>query len=133
MPAIARTLMRGVGALLLVALLVQFFIAGMAALTNPDWWAYHQKWVAIFQWLVVPLPVLAWLAGPPRRYRVTLACVPFIQIGLQYVLAHRAIDGRWPIGLGLHAVDAAVMLIVVVALVVDPAGTAGGIPSRDRA
>ena len=114
--------MRIVAALLLAALLVQFFIAGMAALTNPGWWAYHQQWVAYFQWLVVPLPVLAWLAGRPRRYRVPLACVPFVQIGLQYMLAHRAIDGRWPIGLGLHAVDAAVMLLVVAAIVIDPAG-----------
>jgi hypothetical protein len=45
-------------------------------------------------------------------------------------LAHRAIDGRWPIALGLHAVDAALMLVVVVALVVDRAGS---IPSADRA
>ena len=37
---------------------------------------------------------------------------------------------RWPIGLGLHAVDAALMLVVVVALVVDRAGS---IPSADRA
>jgi hypothetical protein len=37
-------------------------------------------------------------------------------MALQYLLAHRAMDGRWPIGLGLHAVDAALMLIVVVAL-----------------
>jgi hypothetical protein len=116
MRAMARMLMRGIAALLVVALLVQFFIAGMAALTNPEWWAYHQTWVAFFQWLVVPLPVLAWLAGPPRLFRVTLACIPFVQIGLQYVLAHRAIDGRWPMGLGLHAVDAALMLIVAVAL-----------------
>ena len=35
------------------------------------------------------------------------------------MLAHRAMDGRWPIGLGLHAVNAALMLIVVVGLVVD--------------
>jgi len=130
MSATGRTLMRGVAALLVIALLVQFFIAGMAALTNPNWWAYHRKWVAMFQWLVVPLPVLAWLAGRPRRYRVALACVPFVQVGLQYVLAHRAIDGSWPIGLGLHAVDAAVMLIVVAALVVDPTGC---VPTHDRA
>jgi hypothetical protein len=45
------------------------------------------------------------------------------------MLADRAIDDRWPIGLGLHAVDA-VMLVVVVALVVDRAGS---IPSADRA
>jgi hypothetical protein len=116
MPAMARMLLRGVAALLAVALLVQFFIAGMAALTNPEWWAYHLKWVAFFQWLVVPLPALAWLGGPPRPLRVTLACIPFVQMALQYLLAHRAMDGRWPIGLGLHAVDAALMLIVVVAL-----------------
>lgn len=118
----ARMLMRGVAALLVGALFGQFFIAGMAALTNPEWWTYHQTWVAFFQWLVVPLPVLAWLAGPPRQFRVTLACVPFAQMGLQYVLAHRAIDGRWPVALGLHAVNAALMLIIVVALAVDWAG-----------
>lgn len=111
-------LMRSVAALLGLALLVQFFIAGMAALPHPEWWAYHQAWVAIFQWLVIPLPVLAWLAGPPRRYHVPLACVPLMQIGLQYVLAHRAIEGRLSIGLGLHAVNAALMLIVVCALTI---------------
>ena len=123
-------LMRGVAGLFVVALLIQFFIAGMAALTHPAWWAYHQRWVAYFQWLVVPLPALAWLAGPPRPFRVMLACLPFVQIGLQYTLAHRAIEGRWPIGLGLHAVDAALMLVVAVALVVDRADSIG---TADRA
>ena len=116
MAAVSRVLMRGVAALLVVALLVQFFIAGMAALSHPEWWAYHQTWVGYFQWLVVPLPLLAWLAGPPRPLRVTLACLPLVQIGLQYVLAHRAIEGRLSFGLGLHAVNAAVMLVVVVVL-----------------
>ena len=50
---------------------------------------------------------------------MTLACLPFMQMGLQYVLAHRAMDGRWPIGLGFHAVNAALMLIVVVGLALD--------------
>lgn len=119
MPGPARMLLRGVAALLGIALLVQFFIAGTAAMTNPDWWPYHQTWILYFQWLVVPLPVLAWLVGPPRRRRVTLACLPLVQIGLQYVLAHRALEGRLPFGLGLHAVNAALMLVVVAALVVD--------------
>jgi Family of unknown function (DUF6220) len=119
MAATARMLLRGIALLLAVALLAQFFIAGMAALTDPDWWTYHLTWVGFFQWLVVPLPVLAWLAGPPRPFRVTLACLPFVQMGLQYVLAHRAMDGRWPIGFGFLAVNAALMLIVVVALAVD--------------
>ncbi len=88
----------------------------MAALTNPDWWTYHVAWVGTFQWLVVPLPVLAWLVGPPRVLRVALSCLPAVQIALQYVLAHRALEGRLPIGLGLHAVNAALMLIVVAVL-----------------
>src|SRR5262249_4039975 len=125
----ARVLLRCTAGLLAVALLVQFFIAGMAALTSPEWWTYHLTWVSIFQWLVVPLPLIAWLAGPPRTARVTLACIPFVQIALQYVLAPRALDGRLPIGLGLHSLNAALMLIVVVALAVD--WPKGQIPSAD--
>jgi len=116
MAAMARMFLRGLAALLAVALLAQFFIAGMASLTNAEWWAHHLTWVGFFQWLVVPLPVLAWLIGPPRPFRVTLACFPFVQMGLQYVLAHRGMDGRWPIGLGLHAVA------IVAAALVLPVG-----------
>jgi len=127
----ARGLLRCTAGLLAVALFVQFFIAGMAALTSPDWWSYHLTWVSLFQWLVVPLPVFAWLSGPPLPARVTLASVPFLQMGLQYVLAHRALDGRLPIGLGLHAANAALMLVIVVALVADWPN--GRVPSADEA
>jgi hypothetical protein len=56
-------------------------------------------WVAIFQWLVIPLPILAWLGGPARGRRTLIECIPLLQIALQYVLAHRAIEGRLAIGL----------------------------------
>ena len=115
-PAPARTLLRWLSGLLTVALLAQFFIAGMSSITNPDWWEYHKTWVGIFQWLVVPLPILAWFCGKPRGSRVVLASLPILQIALQYVLVHRALDGRWPIGVGLHAVNAALMLIVATML-----------------
>jgi mercuric ion transport protein len=108
----SRLLLRAVSALLTVCLLVQFFIAGMAAMTNPDWWAYHQLWVAIFQWLVLPLPFLAFLAGQSRFKPAAFASIPIIQIGLQYILAHRALEGRLSIGIGLHAVNGALLLIV---------------------
>jgi hypothetical protein len=98
--------------LLSISILIQFFIAGVAAVTDPSYWDHHRAWVAVFQWLVVLLPVLAWLGGYPRRWRVTIATVPFLQIGLQYVLAHRALEGRLPIGIGLHAVNAGGLLIV---------------------
>ncbi len=48
----------------------------MSSVTNPDWWAYHKVWVGIFQWLVLPLPVFAWLCGKPRGRRVVVASLP---------------------------------------------------------
>jgi hypothetical protein len=108
--------LRVLSALLTLCLLVQFFIAGVAAVTDPDWWTYHREWVAFFQWLVVPLPILAWFGGPPRGRRVLFACIPLLQIALQYVLAHRALEGRLAVGLGLHALDAAILLLIAAAL-----------------
>lgn len=102
--------------LLALSLLVQFFIAGMAAMTNPQWWDYHRVWVAVFQWLVVPLPILGRVAMLGWR-RIALAAVPIVQIALQYVLVHRALEGRLAIGVGLHAVNAALMLVVALLIV----------------
>ena len=115
-PALAGWSLRVVSALLCISLLVQFFIAGMSTMTDPQWWAYHKAWVGIFQWLVLPLPVLAWLCGRPRLLRVGLASLPALQIELQYVFVHRALDGRLTTGIGLHALNAALMLVVVVLL-----------------
>jgi hypothetical protein len=112
----ARALLKLLSGLLTISLFIQFFIAGMSSVTNPDWWAYHKIWVEIFQWLVLPLPLFAWLCGEPRRRRVIVASLPILQIALQYVLVHRALDGRLPIGVGLHAVNAALMLLVAAAL-----------------
>lgn len=108
----ARTALTLLAVLLVIALFVQFFTAGMAAMTNPEWWSYHQAWVAVFQWLVVPLPIVAWLGALGWR-SIGLAAMPIIQIALQYVLVHRALEGRLAIGVGLHAVNAALMLVVV--------------------
>jgi hypothetical protein len=65
------------------------------------------------------LPMLAWFCGKPRGVRTLLASLPILQIALQYILVHRALDGRLPIGVGLHAVNAALMLIVATMLTLD--------------
>jgi hypothetical protein len=96
-PAIARAFLKFLSGLLTISILVQFFIAGMSSVTSPDWWTYHKMWVGIFQWLVLPLPILAWFCGEPRGPRIAMASLPTIQIALQYFLAHRALDGRLPI------------------------------------
>jgi Family of unknown function (DUF6220) len=113
---LARIALLLLSALLVISLLIQFFIAGMATLTAPEWWETHKAWVAIFQWLVVPLPVAAWYCGKRRRWLVVLASVPLLQIAAQYVLVHRALEGRLPIGIGLHAVNASMMLLIAAAL-----------------
>ena len=115
-PFLSRILLRTLSTLLTICLLSQFYIAGIAAMTDPGWWTYHSDWVAIFQWLVIPLPILAWLGGPPRGRRTLFACIPLLQIALQYVLAHRAIEGRFAIGLGLHALDADLLLLIAAGL-----------------
>ena len=114
--ALPPMILRFLSGLVSIAILVQFFIAGISSITNPDWWEYHKTWVNIFQWLVLPLPILAWFCGAPRGGRMLFASLPILQIALQYVLAHRALEGRWPIGIGLHAVNGAVMLIVATLL-----------------
>ena len=117
-PFLSRILLRSLSTLLTICLLVQFFIAGIAAMTDPGWWNYHSAWVAIFQWLVIPLPILAWLGGPARGWRTLIACIPLLQIALQYVLAHRAIEGHLAIGLGLHSLDAGLLLLIAASLAV---------------
>jgi Family of unknown function (DUF6220) len=111
-----RVALRILSALLFLAILVQFFIAGMAATMKPDWWTYHSAWIGIFQWLVIPLPILAFLSGRPRYWRAAFATVPLLQVALQYVLAHRALEGRLTTGIGLHAVNGALLLIVATCL-----------------
>jgi hypothetical protein len=118
-PAAASLTLRFLSGLLTVAILIQFFIAGMSSITSPEWWDYHKAWVGIFQWLVLPLPILAWLCGKPRVGRTLFASLPILQIALQYFLVHRALDGRLPIGVGLHAVNAALMLMVATVLALD--------------
>jgi len=113
-----RLALRILSALLSFAVLIQFFIAGMAAMTNPEWWTYHSTWVGIFQWLVVPLPILAFLGGQPRYGSAAFASIPMMQVALQYVLAHRALEGRLATGIGLHAVNGALLLVVATFLAI---------------
>ncbi len=98
-----RLALRILSAFLSLAVLIQFFIAGMAAMTNPEWWTYHSAWIGIFQWLVVPLPVLALLGGRPRYWRTAFATIPMVQVAT---------------GIGLHAVNGALLLIVATFLAI---------------
>jgi hypothetical protein len=45
-----------------------------------------------------------------------------VQVALQYMLAHRALEGRLPVGIGLHAVNGAILLVVATFLAIGCAG-----------
>ena len=105
MSSAAIWLLRASSGLLGLALLVQAFTAGMAAIADPEWWQSHVAWVHTFQWLVVMVPVGA-AAAPVARRAKWASVTPLLLMGLQYVLAHRAIEGSFPIGFGLHAANA---------------------------
>jgi hypothetical protein len=110
--ALAATAFAGLLGALGLALLVQAFFAGEAALIAPQDWALHLAWIHLFQWLSVALPPAAYLAR--RRLRFTLLnCVPIVLIGLQYSLIHLALRRGAAALAGLHAVGGMLLFGVV--------------------
>lgn len=106
---VAERLFTGVTALFALAVLIQIFLAGEAALVAPEVWQLHVAWVHAFQWLSIALPITAYLARGKLGFAV-LNCVPMAVIGLQYVFIHRAISNAMPMLAGLHAVNAVLLL-----------------------
>jgi hypothetical protein len=49
-PFLSRTLLRTLSALLTICLLAQFFVAGVAAMTDPGWWKYHSDLPSFNGW-----------------------------------------------------------------------------------
>jgi hypothetical protein len=126
---------------LAAALLIQAFLAGMAAMTDPGWWNLHRAWVGVFQWLVLLPPACAVLARYPR-WLTGASTLPIMLIYLQYVWAELGRDGVWSYGLGVHAASALVLFgtavsLLAAALLVTPracgesASTNTGLPGID--
>lgn len=111
----ARAAFLGSCTVLLIALLVQAFLAGVAAMTDPSWWELHKAWVHAFQWLVLLPPTCAVLAGYPRRL-IWASALPAVLIYLQYVWAELGRDGNWAYGLVVHAVSALLLFGTTMAL-----------------
>ena len=90
---------------LVLALLGQAFLAGMAAMTDSAWWEWHKAWVNLWQWLILLLPVLALLTRYPWRW-AWLSVLPVPLLYLQYVWAETGRAGSLPYAFGLHAMGA---------------------------
>jgi hypothetical protein len=111
----ARAAFLGCCAALSITLLVQAFLAGVAAMTDPNWWELHRAWVHLFGWLVLPLPACAVLARYPR-WLTGASALPIVLLYLQYVWAHLGRNGTWTYGLGVHAVGALILFGTTVSL-----------------
>lgn len=105
-----------VTALFGLAVMVQVFLAGEAALVAPEEWQVHVAWVHIFQWLSLALPPLAFLASRRLGFTV-LNGLPILVIGLQYILIHRSIGNAMPVLAGLHAVNGLLLIAFAVHIV----------------
>jgi hypothetical protein len=92
-----------------LAVLLQIFFAGEAAMIQPEVWEQHVAWIHLFQWLSLPIPVAAYLAKRKLSF-AAVNCAPIVIIGLQYVLIHRALSNNAAALAGLHAVCGALLV-----------------------
>lgn len=104
----ARVVFLGSCAALAVALLVQTYLAGVAAMTDPSWWDLHRAWVNVFQWLVL-LPVASAAAARYPKWLVGASVLPVVLIYSQYVWIELAREAAWAYAFGAHAANALVL------------------------
>lgn len=112
-----------VAILFALSILLQAFFAGSAAMIDPQFWTFHQRWVSIFQWLSVVLVVTAWMAGRSRIAQWGSVAAVLI-IGGQYTSIHVAVRDSLAWLAGLHAVGGFILFGVVVLVIAD------GLPVR---
>jgi hypothetical protein len=101
-----------------LAVLLQIAFAGNAALLDPEGWTLHAKWVAIFQWLSIALPVLAFFKRRSWSF-LALNFIPVVIVLVQYVSIHYAIRHGTAWIVGLHAAVGAILFGFLIFLLVD--------------
>ena len=112
----ARVSVMPLAALLGLSVLMQAYLAGVAAVVDPDYWSLHKSWIAIFQWLSVPLVPVAWVGrrDPGVRW---MSVIPIVLIAAQYSSVHLALRHGVSWLAGLHAVMGFVLFGTLVLLV----------------
>jgi len=112
----ARVVVTPLAVLLALAVLTQAYLAGAAAVVDADYWSLHKSWIAIFQWLSVPLVPVTWAGrrDPTTRW---MSVVPIVLIAAQYSSVHLAFRHGASWLAGLHAVIGFVLFGTLVLLV----------------
>jgi len=112
----ARVSVMPLAALLALSVLAQAYLAGVAALVDPDYWSLHKSWIAIFQWLSVPLVPVTWVGRRDTMVR-WMSVIPIVLIAAQYSSVHLALRHGVSWLAGLHAVMGFVLFGTLVLLV----------------
>jgi mercuric ion transport protein len=112
----ARVSVTPLAALLALSVLVQAYLAGVAAVVDPDYWSLHKSWIAIFQWLSVALVLVTWVGRSHSAVR-WMSVVPIVLIAAQYSSVHLALRHGVAWLAGLHAVMGFVLFGTLVLLV----------------
>ncbi|HXW29322.1 MAG TPA: DUF6220 domain-containing protein [Xanthobacteraceae bacterium] len=112
----ARVSVMPLAALLALSVLAQAYLAGVAAVVDPDYWSLHKSWIAIFQWLSVPLVPVTWVGRRDTMVR-WMSVIPIVLIAAQYSSVHLALRHGVSWLAGLHAVMGFVLFGTLVLLV----------------
>jgi mercuric ion transport protein len=112
----ARVSVMPLAALLALSVLAQAYLAGVAAVVNADYWSLHKSWIAIFQWLSVPLVPVTWVGRRDTMIR-WLSVVPIVLIAAQYSSIHLALRHEVSWLAGLHVVMGFVLFGTLVLLI----------------
>ena len=112
---VARTATLPLVVAMALSVLVQAYLAGAAAAVDANFWALHKTWIAIFQWLSVPLAIATFLGKRDMLTRL-LSIVPIFVIGIQYSSIHLALHHGLAWLAGIHAANAPLLFVVLVLL-----------------
>jgi len=99
---ISRFVFLGLACLLVVSVLVQIFMAGMALFTDSAYWRSHVIFVRIFEYLPILMLIFSFAGKLPKSLR-WLSLLLFVLIWAQYFTAHVPGAGAF------HTVIAAVL------------------------
>lgn len=110
---LARMSVLPLAVLLALSVVVQAYLAGVAAVVDPDYWSLHKGWVAVFQWLSVALAAATWVGRRDRAMR-WMSLIPVVIIAAQYSSIHLALGHRIAWLAGVHAANGFVLIGVLV-------------------
>ncbi len=104
------------GALFIIAIFTQVFLAGLSVFTGPTWWNNHVLFGHYFGVLAILITVIAPFARLPRRlFWLAIAMLPLYGLQYAFITGAGALQAPWLAA--LHPVNALIMLWIIMTLI----------------